>query len=145
MEMNPFWMWAALSAILFAGEILTTSFVLVFFAAAALIMAVAVALMPMPNDVQLIVFGVLGLLGLAVGRKWIRARMAARPAPGFSADSKSEFTADRDLAIGAEGAMLYQGSPWTVVNSGSSAVAVGDRVRVMQTSGIKLIIERVGQ
>ena len=102
--MNPFWMWAALSAILFAGEILTTSFVLVFFAAAALIMAVAVAIMPMPNDVQLIVFGVLGLLGLAVGRKWIRARMA-----------------------------------------GSSAIAAGDRVRVMQTSGIKLMIERVGQ
>ena len=143
--MNPFWMWAALSAILFAGEILTTSFVLVFFAVAALIMAVAVAIVPMPNEVQLIVFGLLGLLGLAVGRKWIRARLAARAAPDFSVDEKSEFTADRELAIGAEGAMIYQGAPWTVVNSGSSAIAVGDRVRVVKTAGIKLIIERVGQ
>lgn len=142
------WMWAALAAILLAGEVITTSFVLLFFAASAFLTAIAVGLAPEPglsSSVQILLFGVLGLVGLAVGRRWIKTRLALRAPAPFEVDSSSEFTIDRDLEVGAEGAVLYQGAPWTAVNSGSSPLRAGERVRVTKTSGIKLIIERASK
>lgn len=137
-------MWAAVAAILLAGEVITTSFVLVFFAVAAAVTALLTLIRPeLGSSIQLIIFGVLGLVGLLGGRRWIRARMLARAAPAFYVDSNSEFAVDRDLAVGAEGAVLYQGSPWTAVNDGQDAIKAGDRVKVARTSGIKIMIVKV--
>ena len=144
MEINSVWLWAAVAAILLAGEIITTSFVLVFFAVAAAITAIVAAVQPaLQPSIQLIIFGVLGLAGLAAGRNWIRAKMASRAVPAFDVDNNSEFTVDRNLAPGAEGAVLYQGSPWSAVNDGSEPIVTGDRVKVVRTSGIKIMIVKV--
>ena len=144
MEMSSLWLWSAVAVILLAGEVITTSFVLLFFAIAALITALITAVRPeISLTVQLIIFGVLGLLSLALGRRWIKAKVLTKNAPAFQMDSNAEFTADRDLAAGAEGAMLYQGVPWTAVNDGADAINAGDRVRVARTSGIKIMIVKV--
>ena len=144
MEINNVWMWSAVAAILLAGEMLTTSIVLVFFAVAAAVTAIIAAVRPdIGASVQLIIFGVLGLVSLGVGRRWIRLKMASKAMPAFNVDSNSEFVVDRDLAPGAEGAVLYQGSPWTAVNDGPETIAAGDRVKVARTSGIKIMIVRV--
>lgn len=139
------WMWLAVAAILLAGELITTSFVLLFFAFAAFVTAVLNLVQPeLPLAVQLIVFGVLGLLGLALGRKWIKAKVLTKGAPAYQADFNSEFIVDRDIAPGAEGAVLYQGAPWTALNEGASPIKAGDRVKVVRTSGIKIMIAKVG-
>lgn len=144
MEINSVWMWAAVAAILLAGEMITTSFVLIFFAAAAGVTALVALLKPdLGSSIQLIVFGVLGLLGLFFGRKWIRERMLSRTVPSFDADANAEFNVDRNLAPGSEGAVLYQGSPWTAVNDGQDPILAGDRVKVVRTSGIKIMIVKV--
>ncbi len=144
MEINSVWLWAAVAAILLAGEIITTSFVLVFFAVAAAVTALVALIHPeMKPSLQLILFGVLGLAGLAGGRNWIRAKMASRAVTPFDNDHNSEFTVDRDLAPGAEGAVSYQGTPWTAVNDGSDSITAGDRVKVVRTSGIKIMIVKV--
>lgn len=144
MEINSVWLWAAVAAILLAGEVITTSFVLVFFAIAAAITALVTLIHPqLTSAVQLIIFGVLGLAGLAAGRNWIRARAASRSVRAFDVDYNAEFTVDRSLAVGAEGAVSYQGSPWTAVNDGSEAISAGDRVKVARTSGIKIMIVKV--
>ncbi len=144
MEMRSVWMWAAVAAILLAGEVLTTSFVLLFFAIAAATTAVVTLFQPeMGAPTQLIIFGVLGLASLAAGRRWVKARMVSKAAPAIHNDSNAEFNADRDLAPGAEGAVLYQGSPWTAVNEGPEPIRAGDRVKVARTSGIKIMIVKV--
>lgn len=144
MEINNIWMWSAVAAILLAGEMLTTSFVLLFFGFAAAVTAIVTAIRPdLPPAIQLIIFGVIGLLSLVVGRKWIKAKIQAKAAPPFDVDSNSEFTVDRDIEPGREGAVLYQGSPWTAVNDGSEPIRAGDRVKVARTSGIKIMIVRV--
>lgn len=137
-------MWSAVAVILLAGEVITTSFVLLFFAFAALVTAIIVAIQPgIGLSVQLIVFGVLGLASLAVGRKWIKSKILTKASPAFQSDSNSEFTVDRDIAPGAEGAVLYQGSPWTAVNDGPEPILAGNRVKVTRTSGIKIMIVKV--
>jgi membrane protein implicated in regulation of membrane protease activity len=69
--------------------------------------------------------------------------MAAKSAPAFFSDSNSEFSVDRDISAGAEGAVMYQGSPWSAVNDGTESIRAGDRVRVVRTSGIKIMIVKV--
>ncbi len=137
-------MWSAVAVILLAGEVITTSFVLLFFAFAALVTAIIAAIQPgIGLEWQLIIFGVLGLVGLGIGRKWIKAKILTKASPAFQADSNSEFTVDRDIAPGAEGAVLYQGSPWTAINDGSEPILAGQRVKVTRTSGIKIMIVKV--
>ncbi|CAN5465114.1 hypothetical protein BH10BDE1_BH10BDE1_36390 [soil metagenome] len=144
MEMHTVWMWSAVAAILLAGELLTTSFVLLFFAFAAAITAIVTLVQPdIGLSAQLITFGVLGLASLGAGRSWIKKRMASKSAPPFYSDSNAEFKADRDIAPGAEGAVMYQGSPWTAVNDGEDSILAGDRVRVVRTAGIKIMIVKV--
>lgn len=144
MELSSLWMWAAVAMVLLVGEMMTATFGLLFFGVAAAITAVIVLIKPdLQPAAQLIIFGVLGLLGLLVGRKWIKAKLAAKAAPAFTLDSNSEFIADRDLAPGAEGAMLYQGTPWSAQNDGSETIKSGDRVKVIRTNGIKLLIQKV--
>lgn len=143
-QMNSVWIWFAVAAILLAGEMITTSFVLIFFALGAAATAALVFLNPqMPGAAQVIVFGAVGLIGLAAGRRWIKARLQSNAAPAVQLDSNAEFVVDRDIASGAEGAVLYQGSPWTAVNDGSEIIRAGDRVRIVRTSGIKIMIVKV--
>lgn len=144
MELSSVWMWAAVAMVLLIGEMVTATFGLLFFGAAAAVTAVVVVIAPnLPPAVQLMIFGALGLVGVLVGRKWIKAKLASKAAPAVNLDSNSEFAIDRSLAPGQEGAVLYQGSPWSAKNEGSDPINTGDRVKVIRTSGIKLIIQKV--
>lgn len=143
MTISALWMWAAVGAILLAGEMITTSFVLVFFAAAAFVTAVVTTIHPISIEIQLILFAVLGLASLAMGRGWVRRKLLERVGADVASDSNSEFVIDRELAAGAEGTVQYQGAPWTAVNEGAVAARAGDRVRVIRTNGIKLMIQKV--
>jgi inner membrane protein len=144
MELSSVWMWAAVAMVLLVGEMMTTTLGLLFFGVAAAVTAVIVIIKPdLPPAVQLIIFGVLGLAGLLGGRKWIKAKLSAKAAPAFTLDSNTEFAIDRDLAPGAEGAVLYQGTPWSAKNEGNEPIKQGDRVKVIRTNGIKLIIQKV--
>ena len=82
-------------------------------------------------------------MGAFFGRKWIKQKLASRAAPPIEVDSNSEFMVDRDIEPGAEGAVLYQGVPWTAVNDSNEPIRKGDRVKVARTSGIKLMIQKV--
>lgn len=144
-DTNAIWMWAAVGAVLLAGELITTSFVLVFFAVAAFVTAILVWMHPLHTNIQIIVFAAVGLLSLAIGRRWVLARWAAKAPPAFAVDPNSEFKIDRELAPGAEGAVTYQGAPWTAVNDGQEMIRNGEKVRVVKTSGIKLVIRKAGE
>ena len=144
MEFNVVWIWAAVATVLLIGEMMTATFGLLFFGLAAAVTALVVLIKPdLGVEVQLIIFAVLGLLGAYFGRKWIKQKLASRAAPPIEVDSNSEFVADRDIEPGAEGAVLYQGVPWTAVNDSNEPIRKGDRVRVARTSGIKLMIQKV--
>lgn len=137
-------MWAALAMVLLIGEMMTATFGLMFFGVAAAVTAVIVIIAPeLQPAVQLMIFGALGLIGVLVGRKWIKAKLASKAAPAVNLDSNSEFAIDRSLAPGQEGAVLYQGSPWAAKNEGTEPINKGDRVKVIRTNGIKLIIQKV--
>lgn len=144
MDFNIVWIWAAVATVLLIGEMITATFGLLFFGLAAAVTALIVLVVPgLGIEAQIIIFAVLGLLGAFFGRKWIKQRLAARAAPPIQVDSNSEFLVDRDIDPGAEGAVLYQGVPWTAVNDSNEPIRKGDRVKVARTSGIKLMLQKV--
>lgn len=144
MEFNVVWIWAAVATVLLIGEMMTATFGLLFFGLAASVTALVALIKPdLGVEVQLIIFAVLGLMGAFFGRKWIKQKLASRAAPPIEVDSNSEFMVDRDIEPGAEGAVLYQGVPWTAVNDSNEPIRKGDRVKVARTSGIKLMIQKV--
>jgi inner membrane protein len=144
MDFNIVWIWAAVATVLLIGEMMTATFGLLFFGLAAAVTAMVVLIKPdLGVEVQLIIFAVLGLAGAFFGRKWIKQKLASRAAPPIEVDSNSEFMIDRDLEPGAEGAVHYQGVPWTAVNDSNEPLRKGDRVKVARTSGIKLMIQKV--
>lgn len=142
-NLNPVWFWAAVAAILLAGEVATGTFVLVFFAAAAVATALIALIAPLSFWGQLVCFGATGLISLLVGKRWVMARIRKLGAEGYSNDSGQEFLSSASLEPGAEGSLSYQGAPFTAINCGTHSIKVGDRVRVIGTQGIKIQVTKV--
>lgn len=139
-RMTPIWMWllAALALLIIEAKTATLNFL--FLAGAAALTAGAVWLGLDSGWPSFLVFGVLSLLGILTLRKRILAAMGK--AEPVSIDVNHTVTAQSALTPGAEGSIEYQGSVFTAINTGPLAIAPGDRMRIVKTEGIKLLVEK---
>ncbi|MBX3033468.1 MAG: NfeD family protein [Bdellovibrionaceae bacterium] len=133
--------WMIIGIALLSSEAFTGTFHLLFFGLAALLTAVLAALGVSSTPLQLVIFAVFSLISAGLLRK----RLVNRRSQGFVIDSGSHFQLETDLPAGGEAVIRYQGAPWTALNSSAQPLIKGDRVRVVRTEGIKLIIEPAPQ
>jgi membrane protein implicated in regulation of membrane protease activity len=136
---SPAVAWAILGFVLLIIEIFTTTFFVAFFGVAALVIAglAATGLVTSLTN-QLFIFGILGGSGLLVFRRKLVATLQSRP--GHSTDKGQIITASAAIAPHAVARIEYQGAIWEATNASEAAITAGDRIVIVSTAGIKLVV-----
>jgi len=137
------WAWVVAGAILLGAElsVVSAQFYLVFIGAAAMATGVVAALAPQLGTwLQWAVFAVLALVSMVGFRSRIYGRLGGPGATPRSASALSEITLPDLLAPGASCQAEHAGSYWTVRNDGDTAIAAGERARVVRRDGLTLTV-----
>ena len=133
--------WALLGLALLGAEVVTSTFILLFFGIAALVVAMARVLGLDNITAELLLFSAIGLLGVALLRKKIAARMGKKH-QGYEIDRASAFRLDATVPAHGEAHVSYQGSRYTAVNESDASLPEGTRVIVTRVEGIKIYVKK---
>lgn len=141
--LDPFWIWLAIGLLLGTAEILIPGFFLMWLAAAALLTGLVALVFPELVLLQVVVFAVLSIAAVFIGRNYLRAN------PVVDADPKMNRRGMRlagETAIvvaaidGSTGRVKHGDSEWLA--KGCDAV-VGEKVRISGSDGAVLIVEKI--
>jgi membrane protein implicated in regulation of membrane protease activity len=137
--------WAIVGIVLIIAEVLSTSFVLVFFGVGALVVALLVQIGVLSGlNGPLLVFCATSLVLLVLMRRFLRNRFAGRK------DMKPDYIDQvvgvvKEIRPGEEGAVSYRGSEWIAFGDGIDPIPAGEKVRVRGIDGIRLKVERIAR
>ena len=139
-----FWIWLVAAALLFIGEMLTTTFFLLPFGLGALFALIA-EIFGAELWLQWVIFVVVSVLGLVFLRPLFK-RLTSR------AESVS---AGVDRLLGMTGVIIEGNAPsgenrariarevWNVATEGGERLAIDTQVKVLRVDGVHLIVEVV--
>ena len=139
---DPFWVWLALGLFLGAAEILVPGFFLMWLAGAALLTAIVAFLLPDMVPLQVVVFAVLSIVTVFLGRNYFRRNPIAEVDPKMNrrgARMAGELAKVIVPIAGGTGKVKVGDSEWLA--KGCDA-AVGDTVRISGNDGAVLIVEQ---
>lgn len=144
-----YWHWMVLGLLLVASEIFIPSFVMLWFGASAVAVGLILAVVELTFPVQLLIWAVLSAVDLFVWFRFVHPKMKNKSLSGMA----------REQAVGQEGMVISKGEKFghglmrfSVPLLGSEEwfficndpIEVGDRLRVEDVSGNKLIVSSVG-
>lgn len=136
--MSPLW-WATLGVLLLAAEIILGNFIVTFFGLSALIVALISFLGLTSLPVQLILFSVLGV----VGAVFLKKKLLHLSKEVFKNDINQILILEEDVKGHSEFKVHYQGTIWTAVNHSDRDLVKGEKVQIVKTQGIKLIVDKI--
>lgn len=142
--MSPWW-WLAIAIALAAGEMLTTTTLLLWSALAALGTALVVWLGgPADWPTQIATFAGLSVLLTLAGRLLL-ARRRPRPDAASPLNRRADQLVGRDGEVlsfdRGEGRILIDGIPWRArLEGGLPTPVAGDRVRIVAADGIVVVV-----
>lgn len=144
LETVQWWHWWILAAVLAAAETFVPGAVAIWFAASALAIGALVLLVDVPWQLQLVLFGLLGVAALLAYRAYARRHPEVSEQPLLNQRGAQyvgrEFTLVEPLDQG-HGKIRVGDTVWKV--SGPT-LAIGARVRVTGVDGAILRVEAVG-
>ena len=139
--LDSHWVWIAVGFVLATAEILVPGVFLIWLAGAALLTGLVTLVLPIGVPLQVVVFAVLAVAAVFVGRDYLRAN------PVEDADPKMNRRGMRlagEIAIvtsaidGGTGRVKHGDSEWLAKGC---AAAVGDKVRISGSDGAVLVVE----
>ncbi len=139
--------WAALAALAFVGEIVSVSFVLLFFSLGAVV-ALVMAFLHLGLGLEIVGFILASLLSMAILRPTLVNRLALRGGERYVSSNnvtgKSGVVTSR-IKPGEKGMVrIGNGEFWTAKSMYSDlGIEKGTRVRVLDTDGITALVEVV--
>ncbi|MCB2064546.1 MAG: NfeD family protein [Novosphingobium sp.] len=142
--LEPHYAWLAIGLILAAAEMAVPGVFLIWMAGAALIVGALAWLTPIGVPLQIVIFAVLAIVAVFLGRRYIRSH------PIHEADPMMNKRADRlvgetvvvtQAIDGGSGKVRLGDSEWLA--KGADA-AVGARLRVTGHDGTVLLVEAAG-
>lgn len=135
------WGWMIIGAVLLGAELMVidAQFYLVFLGiSAAIVGALALVGVALPEWAQWITFAVLSLLSFFTFRQRMYERISGG-APGFHDTVVGEtIKLAADLAPGDEMRAQFRGSDWTLRNVGQTPIAAGDRAVIVKSQSLTL-------
>lgn len=142
--LSPTLCWAILGMALLILEIFTLSFVMSFFGVAALVVALLKAALGFDNlALEILVFAGLGFSCLFFFRKKLLKLM--NRGPEVALDKAKVFVLTADIPPESTAKVEYQGVAWDAYNPSTAPLSKGDKVVVVDTEGIKLVVRPVGR
>jgi membrane protein implicated in regulation of membrane protease activity len=135
------WHWWILAAVLFAVETFLPGVLAIWFAAAALFVGGLLLVMPVPWQLQLVLFGVLGIVAMQLWRRFRSPEAPESEQPALNQRGQhyvgQSFTLVEPIRDGS-GKIQVGDTVWLA--QGSDAPA-GTRVRVIGVNGAVLRVE----
>jgi inner membrane protein len=136
-EISPTVIWAIVGLTIIILEIFTTSFFLLFFGVAALIVS-CVRLFGLDNlSIELLIFALLGGAGLLFFHRRLKETFQAS-GKKISIDKEKNITITEDIPAGQKGSVQHHGSPWTAINISDVDLKEGDVAIIDSVDGITL-------
>lgn len=137
------WAWMILGAIILGAELfaIDAQFFLVFIGlSAALVGALGLVGISMPEWAQWLTFATIALISMFTFRKALYQKIRGN-VPGFKAGLAGEFLViPEQLESGHQGRASFRGSNWTVINEGPGPIAAGARARIVRSEGLTLYV-----
>lgn len=130
--------WAVLGLVLIIAEVVTLSFVLLFFGASALLVAAAKLFGLNHLAIEILLFGLGGVGGLLLFRKKLVHAMSSRK--GMHIDQETTVILTSKVPAKGRAEIEYQGTTWTALNESDKDLNAGEEVLISRTEGVKLII-----
>lgn len=137
-EISPTVIWACVGIALIVLEIFTTTFFLLFFGIAALVVSVIKLFGLEDLPTELIIFAAIGLAGTLIFRKKIMKSISSKP--DLKIDKDKVVTVTEDIASKETGSITYRGSPWKAFNDSDYDLKKGDSAIISKIDGIRLIL-----
>lgn len=137
------WMWWAFGLMCFGIETLSLgSFVFVFFGVGALVVG-ATTLWGITDDlaVQAVTFVSVAAVSMVLLRRRLRRHLDKTPAGGHNERRLDEMaTAAEQIAPGALGQVELRGTVWRGLNTGSTALEMGQSYRVVRIDNLTVVL-----
>ncbi len=142
-ELDPHWAWLALGLVLAVGEMTIPGVFLIWMAGAAVITGLVTWIVPLSVPLQVVLFAVLSMAAVFIGRNWLRANpiIAADPMMNDRGGrAVGETVLVTTVIEGGEGRVKLGDSEW--IAKGPDAEP-GTRMRVTAHDGSILIVEHL--
>ncbi len=140
---SPQWLWLGLGLVLAIGEMVLPGVFLIWLAAAALVTGLVVWVLPIGLAVQVVLFAVLSIAAVFVGRNWLRANPVEAADPLMNdrgARSVGEVVVVTQAIGAGTGRVKLGDSEW--IARGPDA-ETGTKMRVASHDGATLIVEHL--
>ncbi len=140
---DPHWAWLALGLVLAVGEMTIPGVFLIWMAGAAVITGLVTWIVPLSVPLQVVLFAVLSMAAVFIGRNWLRANpiIAADPMMNDRGGrAVGETVLVTTVIEGGEGRVKLGDSEW--IAKGPDAEP-GTRMRVTAHDGSILIVEHL--
>lgn len=138
--METVWIWLVVAVVCLMLEVLTGTLLFLFFGLAGVVTAGVEVVFQPGLAIDLLVLGASGLLMTGFLRQSLaRLLHRGRKPAGIDAPDLNQRAIARELIdAGSEGAVEYQGSHWTGVNTTQKPISAGAELEIVATDGIKL-------
>lgn len=142
---SPSLIWFILGFVLLILEFLVPGLILVFFGAAAWILALILLFADLSLDIQIILFLVLSLSSVSLLRKYIRRKSGNPSIEQYSLETEilgKTAKAETAIPVQGTGRVFLNGTSWMAVNQGEEEIAAHQEVVVKGWRSITLLVER---
>ncbi len=138
--MNIAAIWIIIGIVLLIAEMLTGTFVLIFFSLGAFLSALVASFAPDVISVQLLTGAVVAIAGALVLRKPLQQRLL-KTSPVIM-DIGKEIVIDQRIAPHQQTRISYQGTTWQATNVGTETINVGDRAAIVGKENLTLLLKK---
>lgn len=134
-------LWVLLGTGLLVAEVLSGTFVLLFFSLGAFAAALLAVLGVSAPEIQILACGVVSALGFFLLRKPLQKKML-RSKESVHVDLGKTLRAESSLKVGGSVRISYQGTTWEARNTGNEDIAQGELMQITGTDGNILLVNK---
>lgn len=140
-ELDPHWTWLAIGLFLAAAEMAIPGLFLIWLSGAALLTGALVWLLPIGVPLQIVIFAVLSIVAVFVGKRYLRDNPITEADPKMNrrgARMVGEVATVSEAIADGSGRVHYGDGEWLAKGAD---VPVGARVRITGSDGAVLLVE----
>ena len=142
MNLSSTQIWLIIGIVLTILEIVSTTFVVLFFGIAGLITALVSFLGVSSVTLQMLIFAVVGIGGLVLFRGKLSAAAHKGGATDYSSLVSKVIVLDSAIPANGRAAIMHMGTTWTAINESSVPFLVGESVQIVRLEGVKLVVAK---
>jgi membrane protein implicated in regulation of membrane protease activity len=131
--------WGGIGLVLLIAEMLTLTFVLLFFGASAIVVALAKLLGLQNLPLELVIFALGGLGGIWLFRSKLVIAMQAKKV--LQIDQETVIVLSNNVPANGRAELEYQGSRWTAMNESAVDLKAGQEAVIVRTEGVRLVVK----